>query len=175
MFHKGRAKVHGHQALIFFKAYSNCVLNRLSRARLITTTKCLPLASFSTMLAAENYPEVCTASPSTHELLEIHRSKISLHHAKPGYDYPSIRLPFTFSGLIGLPTRIYRTVHDGTLAFLVVVSSASESSPDKHENALSSAESIAFTRRRSCVRITPSPSVFFRFGDSQAQLYSSFF
>ncbi len=124
MFHKGRAKVHGHQALIFFKAYSNCVLNRLSRARLITTTKCLPLASFSTMLAAENYPEVCTASPSTHELLEIHRSKISLHHAKSGYDYPSIRLPHTFTTLAGPSTRIYQTIHEGALAFLVVVSSS---------------------------------------------------
>ena len=48
--------------------------------------------------------------------------KILAHHAKAGYDYPTIRLPFTFSGLIGLPTRIYQTVHDGALAFLVVVS-----------------------------------------------------
>jgi hypothetical protein len=32
-----------------------------------------------------------------HELLEIHRGKISLHHAKNGYDYPTIPLPYTFS------------------------------------------------------------------------------
>jgi hypothetical protein len=85
-----------------------------------------------------------------HELLEVHRSKISLHHAKAGYDYPAIRLPFTFSALVGLSTHIYQTVHDGALAFLVVVSSAdaaSDSSPDKHENAYSSAKASVFTRR----------------------------
>jgi hypothetical protein len=56
--------------------------------------------------------------------LEIHRSKISLTRARAGYDYPTIRLPFAFSRLIGLSTRIYQTVHEGALAFLVVVSSA---------------------------------------------------
>ncbi len=86
--------------------------------------------------------------------------KILAHHAKAGYDYPTIRLPFRFSGLIGLPTRVYQTVHDGALAFLVVVSSTSKSSPDIRENAFSSAESSAFTRRRSPVRIRPSPSFF---------------
>jgi len=57
-------------------------------------------------------------------LREVHHSKISAHHAKTGYKYPTIHLPFAFSGLIGLSTRIYQTVHDGALAFLVVVSSA---------------------------------------------------
>ena len=56
-------------------------------------------------------------------LREIHHSKISVHHAKAGYDYPPIRLPFTFSKLAGLSTCIYQTVHRGALAFLVVVSS----------------------------------------------------
>jgi hypothetical protein len=56
------------------------------------------------------------------ELLEIHRSKISLHRAKAGYDYPTIRLPHTSSVLAGLPTKIYQTVHEGALAFLVVIS-----------------------------------------------------
>ena len=56
--------------------------------------------------------------------LLIHRSKISVHHAKQGYDYPSIRLPHKLSKLAGLSTRIYQTVHDGALAFLAVVSSA---------------------------------------------------
>ncbi|MGA3200674.1 MAG: hypothetical protein ABSD89_14910 [Halobacteriota archaeon] len=79
------------------------------------------------------------------ELLEVHRSKISLTHAKAGYNYPTIRLPFAFSALVGLSTRIFQTVHDGALAFLVVVSSTSKSSPDKHENASLSAKSSALT------------------------------
>lgn len=77
------------------------------------------------------------------EPLEVHHSKISLHHAKAGYDYPTIRLPFTFSGLIGMSTRIYQTVHEGALAFLVVVSSActpSRSRPADRENAIVSAK-----------------------------------
>jgi hypothetical protein len=49
-------------------------------------------------------------NPTLHE---IHRGRISEHHAKSGYDYPAIRLPFTFSGLIGLSTRIYQTAHEG--------------------------------------------------------------
>lgn len=58
------------------------------------------------------------------DLLELYRCKISLHHAKSGYNYPTIRLPHTFSKLSGLPTKIYQTVHDGALAFLVVISPA---------------------------------------------------
>jgi len=83
------------------------------------------------------------ASYSNPSLHEIHRATIRSHHAKVGYDYPTIRLPFTFSGLIGRSTRIFQTVHEGALAFLVVVSSASKvgvSSPDKRENAFSSAD-----------------------------------
>jgi len=34
---------------------------------------------------------------ANHELLEVHRSKISLHRAKADYSYPTIRLPYTFS------------------------------------------------------------------------------
>jgi len=67
------------------------------------------------------------------ELLEIHRSKISLHCAKTGYDYPIIRLPHTFSRLVGLSTRIFQTVHEGALAFLVVIApsdSVSENGAD---------------------------------------------
>jgi hypothetical protein len=48
-------------------------------------------------------PEV--ASPKS-ELLEAHSSKISLHLAKAGYNYPTIRLPYKFSELAGLSTRI---------------------------------------------------------------------
>ncbi|MGA7076418.1 MAG: hypothetical protein WBZ42_07730 [Halobacteriota archaeon] len=85
------------------------------------------------MLAAEHYPYF----HPDHAMmpLEVHRSKISLTRAKAGYDYPTIRLPFAFSGLIGLSTRIYQTLHEGALAFLVVVSSASENSPYAHANA----------------------------------------
>jgi hypothetical protein len=77
------------------------------------------------MLATEHYPYHDGVMPN-HELLEVHHSKISLHHAKADYRYPMIRLPYTFSKLAGLPTRIYQTVHDGALAFLVVVSSSNE-------------------------------------------------
>jgi hypothetical protein len=58
-------------------------------------------------------------------LFELGSSKISAYHAKAGHDCPIIRLPFTFSALIGLSTHIYQTVHQGALAFLVVISSAS--------------------------------------------------
>lgn len=116
------------------------------------------------MLATEHYSVFCPdAAMPNHELLEIHRSKISIHHAKAGYDYPAIRLPFKFSGLMGLSTRIYQTVHDGALAFLVVVSSASAAkkrSDEKLEKAALSAKSSVLTWRRSPVRLRPSPSVF---------------
>jgi hypothetical protein len=68
------------------------------------------------MLATDHYPFYNVAMPN-HELLEVHRSKISLTRAKAGYDYPTIRLPFAFSGLIGLSTRIYQTVHAECLHF----------------------------------------------------------
>jgi hypothetical protein len=80
------------------------------------------------MLATGHYPYHDVAMPN-HELLEVHRGKISLHRAKAGYDYPAIRLPFTLSGLTGLPTRIDQTVHEGALAFLVVISSPASCSP----------------------------------------------
>ena len=107
------------------------------------------------MLAAEHYQYALTDGElfPTGELLEIHRSKISLHHARTDYNYPTIRLPHTFSMLAGLRTRIYQTVHEGALAFLVVVSPTSRGIPDKHENAFSSAKSSAFTRRRSPIPI----------------------
>jgi hypothetical protein len=103
-----------------------------------------------TMLAAELYQDlfVYGAQPK-HELLEIHHSKISLHCAKAGYSYPTIRLPYAFSKLAGLSTRIYQTVHEGALAFLVVISPA--------ENASETPKSSVFTRRRSGVRIAPGP------------------
>jgi hypothetical protein len=75
------------------------------------------------MLAEQHYLDLfADAALPKHELLEIHRSKISLHHAKSGYDYPSIRLPHTLIKLAGLSTKIYQTMHKGAFAFLVVVS-----------------------------------------------------
>jgi hypothetical protein len=55
-------------------------------------------------------------------LREVHQATIRAHHAKAGYDYPTIHFPPAFSPLVGLPTQIYETVHNGALAFLVVVS-----------------------------------------------------
>jgi len=76
------------------------------------------------MLAAEHYPgHFADFALPRQKLLEIHRSTISLHYAKPNYNYPMIRLPYYLAPLVGMPTRIYQTVHDGALAFLVVVSS----------------------------------------------------
>jgi hypothetical protein len=54
-------------------------------------------------------------------LQEIHHGTIRGHHAKSGYDYPTIQLPFSFSGLIGLSTHVYQTIHNGAMAFLVVI------------------------------------------------------
>jgi hypothetical protein len=105
------------------------------------------------MLAVEHCPDFFAhATPSTQELLEINRSKISLHRAKAGYDYPTIRLPHTFSKLAGLSTRIYQTISNGSLAFLAVVSPT--------ENTSNPPKTSGFTRRRSPVRIRPSPSFF---------------
>jgi len=84
------------------------------------------------MLAASSYlsPVADGQNPES-ALKEIHRSKVSLHHAKTGYDYPTIRLPHTFTQLAGLSTRIYQTMCDGALAFLVVVSQSGGT--DKNE------------------------------------------
>jgi hypothetical protein len=115
------------------------------------------------MSTIERYPEISTDSAlPRHKLLEIHRSKISLHRAKEGYSYPTIRLPHTFSKLAGLPTLIYQTVYEGALAFLVVVSNGvePENSAELTENAKTSARMPALTWRRSPVRIRPSPSFF---------------
>jgi hypothetical protein len=103
------------------------------------------------MSAAEHYPDLFVdVAPAKNELLEIHRSKISLHRAKAGYDCPTIRLPFTFAKLAGLSTHVYQTVHDGALAFLVVVSSAnvSRNNSERSKNNAASAKASVFTRRR---------------------------
>jgi hypothetical protein len=75
------------------------------------------------MLAAEQYSGLFSnVELPKREPLQIHRSRISLHRAKAGYSYPTIRLPHYLSSLAGLSTRIYQTVHQEALAFLVVVS-----------------------------------------------------
>jgi hypothetical protein len=108
------------------------------------------------MLATEHYPYHDGVMPN-HELLEVHHSKISLHHAKAGYDYPAIRLPFTFSKLAGLSTHIYQTIHDGALAFLIVVSSAAtEEGANQSENACPSAKTSVFTRQVGCATLRAS-------------------
>ncbi|MGZ7112208.1 MAG: hypothetical protein ACXVIL_11165 [Halobacteriota archaeon] len=93
------------------------------------------------MLAAEHQPGFFAdvALPKD-ELLEVNRSKISLHRAKTGYYYPTIRLPYTFSKLAGLSIRIYQTIYDGSLAFLTVIS------PTK--NASKTPKASVFTHRQ---------------------------
>ena len=105
------------------------------------------------MLAAEHYPYLHPdfVMPN-HELFETHSSKISLHRAKADYCYPTIRLPYKFSKLAGLPTIVYQTIHDGALAFLVIISPT--------ENRPESPESPALTWRSSPVLIQQSPSFF---------------
>jgi hypothetical protein len=115
------------------------------------------------MLAAEHYSEFfADVALPKNELLAIHRSRISLHRAKAGYSYPTIRMPHTFIKLAGLPTRIYQTVHEGALAFLVVVSASAgpTDSPELSENVEINAKTPALTWRRSPVRIQPSPLPF---------------
>ncbi|HEX7515218.1 MAG TPA: hypothetical protein VF393_06490 [archaeon] len=90
------------------------------------------------------------------ELLEIHRSKISVHHAKAGYHYPTIQLPLTFSKLAGLSTRIYQTIYDGLLAFLKVISPTKNAS--KHPKPPSSHSGDRG------VRIAPGTSFLFEIG-----------
>jgi len=104
------------------------------------------------LLSARDRPSVYDNSA----LREIHQATIRAHHAKAGYDYPTIHLPPTLSPLIGLPTRIYETIHNGALAFLVVVVRDAA----KLKNASESPDTVAFTRRRPGVRIASSPSVF---------------
>jgi hypothetical protein len=45
---------------------------------------------------------------------------ISLQSAKPSHAYPIIRLPREFRRLAGKAAQIYKTTHNGKLAFLVV-------------------------------------------------------
>jgi hypothetical protein len=73
-------------------------------------------------------------------LQEIHNGIIRAHHAKTGYDYPTIQLPFSFSGLIGLSTLIYQTVHNEAIAFLVVISQSEKAPESRRDRRLHTAE-----------------------------------
>jgi hypothetical protein len=102
------------------------------------------------MLATDRYQDLHPdVAISNRQLFEIHRSKISLDRAKADYSYPAIRLPHTFSTLAGLPTRIHQTVHDGALAFLVVIApgKAAEKSAKKSQKASKNAEFPFLTLR----------------------------
>jgi hypothetical protein len=113
------------------------------------------------MLAADQSTDLMPTSCSS-ALDPIHHGTISVHHTKKGYDYPVIRLPHTLSMLVGLPTRIYQTMHKGALAFLVVIApphTASENDEEESNNAVTNSESVALTWRRSPVRIRTSPFV----------------
>jgi len=46
--------------------------------------------------------------------------KISVQSSKPSHAYPIIRLPREFRRLAGTAAQIYKTTHNGALAFLVV-------------------------------------------------------
>jgi len=92
-------------------AQSRFKLTFASHTRLIAKIKWRALIPFTIMPAEQRYSELfADAALPKHELLEIHRSKISLHYAKAGYNYPTIRLPHTFSKLAGLSARIYQTI-----------------------------------------------------------------
>ena len=54
---------------------------------------------------------------------------ISVQSSKPSHAYPIIRLPREFRGLAGAAATIYQTVHDGALAFLVVVNDHQDHKP----------------------------------------------
>jgi len=118
------------------------------------------------MIATESYPPLdygARPAPRT-GLLEIHRSKISLHHANSEYCYPMVRLPhYLVESLAGLSTRIYQTVQDGALAFLVVVSSGAREQPQNAEKAKNAKRS--FDRRLDMAEVAgsnPAEPTYFR-------------
>jgi hypothetical protein len=63
------------------------------------------LTATSVLSCGKLFRSICAMLPN-HELLEIHRSKISLHQLKSGYSYSTIRLPYIFLKLVGCQ-RVY--------------------------------------------------------------------
>jgi hypothetical protein len=47
--------------------------------------------------------------------------KIGSHSAKPSYNYPVIRLPREFAGIVGCTACVYQMQNDGKLMFLITV------------------------------------------------------
>jgi hypothetical protein len=82
------------------------------------------------MLAAGSYQSLFPniALPK-HQLLEVHHGQISLHQAKAGYGYPTIRLPHTFNSLVGLSTKIFQTVCEGDEETAQFVSFSAQNPP----------------------------------------------
>jgi hypothetical protein len=99
-------------------------------------------------MSVTDHDPYCDAAMSSHALHEIRHSRISLHHAKTGYDYPTIRLPHTLTKLVGLSTRIYQTVHGGALAFLVVMSARPENAESANRPLYLHGEGRAFESSR---------------------------
>jgi hypothetical protein len=91
------------------------------------------------MLSFDEYQGAYVTRPYDSALQQIDRTVISRHLVKAGFDYPTIRLPHTFSMLAGLSTRIYQTLHDGAFAFLVVVAGSGSSPADTSEDSESPA------------------------------------
>ena len=140
------------------------------RSRIITTKWQRRLCTYYVSSAlTEHYPFFHPNHAA--QPLEVHRSKISLTRARAGYDYPTIRLPFAFSRLIGLSTRIYQTVHNGSLAFLVVISPNSadgEDSPNKCENPVSSTDAPRLDMAEVAGSNPAEPIVLFTIGHTKA-------
>jgi hypothetical protein len=70
--------------------------------------------------------------------------KISVQSSKPSHAYPIIRLPREFRRLAGAAATIYKTTHNGALAFLVVPTGIngpkSDLAADVYERSLDTAE-----------------------------------
>jgi hypothetical protein len=79
---------------VAFQGYRRFIYSPVpSRRGLIIMIKCAT-PTMPVMLAADHYLDLHPDEAiQSHELFEIHRSKISLHHSKAGYRYPTIRLP----------------------------------------------------------------------------------
>jgi len=74
------------------------------------------------MIEAEQYPDLYFDFAMPNKRYEKLIVAKSLSITQKQVTLPTIRLPHRFSVLAGLPIKIYQTIHDGALAFLVVIS-----------------------------------------------------
>jgi hypothetical protein len=51
----------------------------------------------------------------------VGKTKIEQKRSKPTVTYPLIRLPREFAEIIGTPATIYKTRHEGSTAFVVML------------------------------------------------------